>query len=78
VQKRSGLAIDIAHTHIVQQQDLPGMRIRVIGIIMQQSRPALPHPDHIKAAIAGILHDRLQAHILPGDIAAPSEHTNDL
>src|SRR5512132_1952440 len=64
--------------HLVLSQRLHAVVLGGVGVqvIVEQPGPAPPQPEDLIAAVGGGIHQRLDARVQAGDIAATGQHTN--
>ena len=76
VQNRSARAVDRAHRRWGQWHHVRRDRLVVIGVRLEQTRPAAADAEHLVAAIGNPGDDRLDARVEPGNVTTSGTDTD--
>jgi hypothetical protein len=76
VQEGAAGAVDGADGVLGQRLHAVVLGLVAVEVVVEQPRPAAAQPDDLIAAVGGGVHQRLDAGVEPGDVAATGQYTN--
>ena len=76
VQEGPAGAVDGAHLALGQRLHAVVLGLVGVQVVVEQPGPAAPQPHHLVAAVGGGVHQRLDAGVEPGNVAATGEHAD--